>query len=180
MTASYYQVHKRLRRERGRAVDYPCAACGTNEGRRERSYQYTAGPDEITEEGGRFHGCLYAEDVWEHYAPLCVPCHRALDLDRDPRILETLRATGARNGAALKGTTKTAEHVARMWASRKQKLEDDPEAAVEYSERYAQTMRTTNSKRYRCAECEYENNAGNLGHHNRKTGHTGRVPANAS
>ena len=29
--------------------------------------------------------------------------------------------------------------------------------------------------RYRCAECNYENNAGNLAHHHRKTGHVGKV-----
>lgn len=178
---TYYRIHKDLRQERGPAAEYPCEKCGTTEGRREWAYQYNAGDDELTEtRPGRFFGCKYALDVWKNYSPMCVPCHRKLDREKDPRIMETFRRNGKRNGLAQRGKPKAPGHIEKVWATRKKRMSEDPGFGREYRDRYSKRMSRTNTRRFRCIECGYENNAGNLGWHSKKTGHDGREQVETS
>lgn len=65
---TYHTVHERLRRQRGQATGYPCASCGGPAAH----WAYT-GPREPGEKQP------WSTDL-EHYASMCVPCHKAFDL----------------------------------------------------------------------------------------------------
>ena len=67
----YRSLHKRLRRQRGRAVDHVCE-CGAPAVH--WAYQYTD-PEPLR---CIVKNCLYSLDL-SHYAPMCRHCHDVLD-----------------------------------------------------------------------------------------------------
>lgn len=152
-------VHLLLRDLYGPARNHVCP-CG--EQAEEWAYQHTA----VTVLRNR-KGSPYSTDL-NDYRPMCRRCHRRLDAD-------SYRASGHQRG--LYAGALTADKVrtdpayaAKMTANLGDHLrlmKEDPE----YRSRYRGYMRRTNLKRYRCQECEYENNAGNMGWHRKKTGH---------
>jgi len=71
---TYGAVHKRLERERGRASEHLCAACGN----RAQEWSYDGGdPNELTEVLEK-RPIKYTTDL-ERYSPRCRKCHRHLD-----------------------------------------------------------------------------------------------------
>ncbi len=76
--AHYYTIHTRLRRTRGRAAEQPCASCGGQAA--DWAYDKTdPAPLHAVQYDGR--KVIYSADL-ESYAPLCKPCHVALDSPR--------------------------------------------------------------------------------------------------
>lgn len=72
---SYYQLHHRLRKVRGRASDQPCRSCGTQAA----DWAYDkSDPDPLTERTYNGRDVTYSADL-ERYVPLCKACHYALD-----------------------------------------------------------------------------------------------------
>jgi hypothetical protein len=69
---TYRGLHKRIRSQRGLPSDYTCP-CG--EMARQWAYQWDKGCES---ENLSPTGVAYCPHV-EHYAPLCVACHKALD-----------------------------------------------------------------------------------------------------
>ena len=70
--ASYNAVHLRLRVRRGPAKLHACAMCGS--GARQWSYDRTDADERQSREGP------YSTDL-RHYQALCIPCHKAFDLE---------------------------------------------------------------------------------------------------
>jgi len=67
---SYEQAHLRLKTDRGRAADHPCANCD----RPAQEWAYMGGcPTELEQRGKK-----YSLDQ-SRYEPMCVPCHRRHD-----------------------------------------------------------------------------------------------------
>lgn len=66
-TPTYSGVHQRVRKELGRAADYPCADCGQSA--REWTYRHGGG------------GMPYSTNL-DDYEPRCMSCHRKLDRPR--------------------------------------------------------------------------------------------------
>lgn len=77
---SYRRAHELLQKERGRAADYPCAACGAPA--HEWAYDH-ADPQErvVPEDAAQHAGFAYSLD-FVHYSPMCRSCHRSADLNR--------------------------------------------------------------------------------------------------
>lgn len=71
--ATYAAAHDRLRRDRGPATDYPCAAPACAEQATEWAYDHTD-HDALTDSAGR----PYSLDP-RRYRPLCPSCHRRAD-----------------------------------------------------------------------------------------------------
>lgn len=70
---TYNAVHHRVRAERGSASTYQCVRCD----RRAKHWAYDhTDPDERQSDQGPFSGDL------NHYQPMCVPCHKRMDLAR--------------------------------------------------------------------------------------------------
>ena len=67
----YSGMHLRLRRDFGPASELPCVDCLDHAAQWSYSHE---DPDERTSPDGP-----YSLDPW-HYAPRCVPCHKAMDL----------------------------------------------------------------------------------------------------
>lgn len=67
---AYATMHYRLQRHRGLAAAHSCAACGV--AAQEWAYD-RRDPDELQSRHGP-----YSTDM-DHYQPMCVPCHKALD-----------------------------------------------------------------------------------------------------
>lgn len=166
---TYTSVHYHLEKLRGKARDHVCR-CGAPA--LDWAYLYNDEDALVCPTLGR----MFSTDIENSYAALCRKCHRRLDQVEEPRIFENVSEAARRT---MTGTPKAPGHLDKIWETRHRKLEEDPEYAAEYSSRYAGTMRRTNSTRYRCLACGYENNAGNLGVHFRKSGHVGREKINA-
>lgn len=75
---SYGALHLRLSVAKGSAKDYPCAICGTDEGRREWAYNNVESANERTVPDGPYWGIKYSLDP-DDYFPACIPCHRGFD-----------------------------------------------------------------------------------------------------
>lgn len=78
----YAAVHVRLAKDRGRAADFPCDACGQQA--REWAYDHTD-PDELTGPCG-YPGdeAVYSLDQ-SKYRPMCSRCHKDADLRESRR-----------------------------------------------------------------------------------------------
>ncbi len=81
-STSYGAVHIRVRRARGPASSHPCARCGWPEA---SGWAYDReDPDEVR---GWVHGPKGGMRTWsldlDHYLPLCITCHLALDRERE-------------------------------------------------------------------------------------------------
>ncbi len=72
---SYADAHRAVKRKRGLASDYWCAACGSQA--KHWAYDHED-PNERTDDWGR----PYSLDP-EHYQPMCKPCHRKFDNEGD-------------------------------------------------------------------------------------------------
>lgn len=72
---SYSTAHRRVRRARGYAVDYPCAGCGSQAA--EWSYDHED-PQELTHYDRRGVSVGYSADP-AHYQPRCRRCHGIYD-----------------------------------------------------------------------------------------------------
>jgi hypothetical protein len=72
-SVDYHAVHERLYRRRGRARDYPCAKCGGAAS--QWAYDHSD-PDQLCGPYGPYSVNL------DLYSPMCVPCHKRMDLDR--------------------------------------------------------------------------------------------------
>lgn len=70
-TAGYYAVHDRVYREKGKARDHQCCACG--ETAKQWAYDH-ADPDERASKNGPFS--LHPS----HYQPMCISCHKIFDM----------------------------------------------------------------------------------------------------
>ena len=80
---SYRGVHKRVARERGKAVEYPCIDCGAQA--LQWSYNGLA-DDELTHVGeiqGRLIQARYSPNP-VHYEPRCGKCHANFDRRAEP------------------------------------------------------------------------------------------------
>lgn len=75
---SYAAVHDRLRRERGRASEHDCIACG--EQASQWAYQHND-PEPLLNAAGM----PYSTRINHCYAPMCRSCHGQLDSDHDER-----------------------------------------------------------------------------------------------
>lgn len=159
-TRSYRQVHDDLKRDRGSASTYTCEFCQENPAL-DWAYMYQG--TELIGSNGR----KYSENIWD-YAPLCRKCHIAFDNASDPSV----RIRRWEGSVAAGSKPKTPEHTRKVWETRK-KLMEDPEVKEDHHKKYSNLMTRTNSSRLKCKECGYENNAGNLGWHRKKTGHSG-------
>lgn len=160
---SYYQVHANLTRQFGRAKDHRCA-CG--ERAADWAYLHTAGDKEKRNS----KGSPYSEDPGD-YAPMCVHCHRLLD--RDSYRANRRRwgeCAGRLTAERIKSDPAYAERITLNLGEHLDRMKNDED----YRARYKGYMRRTNLKRYRCDDCGYENNAGNMGWHRKKTGHQNR------
>jgi len=73
---SYGQLHKRIKKTRGKAGDYPCVDCGDNAWQWSLNHQRAAEHILEGESGGRT--LLYSSDLLD-YDPRCVKCHRKYD-----------------------------------------------------------------------------------------------------
>ena len=96
---SYWQVHHRLRTERGKASDHLCQC-----GRPAKDWAYLRGSTGIRSASGTGVGCWYSENIWDDYAPMCRSCHQRLDVPEGPKHLHTPEAR-ARNVAAMRAST---------------------------------------------------------------------------
>lgn len=68
---SYMGTHNRIRRERGSAENYSCAACG----KQAMEWAYSnSSPAEVVDARGR----RYSRNL-DDYAPMCFRCHRLHD-----------------------------------------------------------------------------------------------------
>lgn len=67
---SYFAMHQRIVKDRGKASDYPCADCGGAS--KDWSYDYTGVI--------RFSGVLAFSSSTADYSPRCRACHKAFDL----------------------------------------------------------------------------------------------------
>ena len=94
---TYRQIHLLLKETRGPARDYDCVSCGKPAA--EWAYQYE-GEQELRDENGHWAHSLNPDD----YLPMCLFCHRQLDMERDPSMAE-LRRQGGSRGAVRSGPT---------------------------------------------------------------------------
>jgi hypothetical protein len=76
-TLSYASVHQRAERLRGKASAHPCAHCGGP------AVQWAYDHGDTHPMLYRRYGCTlpYSSDP-EHYIPLCIPCHKRMDIDQ--------------------------------------------------------------------------------------------------
>lgn len=88
---TYEQVHAGLLYVRGSATDLPCIRCGDTSKNHQWAYQHNAGEQELREGDSP-----YSENLLEHYAPMCRPCHNWLDGPRDGRYSKSMEARLAR------------------------------------------------------------------------------------
>lgn len=75
----YYQVHHRLRKERGRAAEYICVICGASAA----EWAFTGNPatslyKEVINRRGKKTRMFYSKDLTE-YHPMCHSCHIKVD-----------------------------------------------------------------------------------------------------
>lgn len=89
---TYEQVHAGLLYVRGSATDQPCVRCGDTKKRHQWAYQHNAGDAELTAWDGR----PYSENLEDHYAPMCRPCHNWLDGPKDGRYTKSRESRLAR------------------------------------------------------------------------------------
>jgi len=94
---TYFAVHERLKRERGKASEH-CCTCGAPA--RDWAYQGTTGEEKIE----KYNGRKYSENLGD-YLPMCRSCHLKLDIDDrrtawSPEALERYRA-GVKKGATV-------------------------------------------------------------------------------
>lgn len=68
----YSAVHRRLRKYRGRANEFPCSSCSSQA--ETWAYQHDADNERICEKSG----LPYSTDL-SHYEPMCRSCHAQLD-----------------------------------------------------------------------------------------------------
>ena len=155
----YRAVHDRLRRERGPARGYLCDRCG--EPALDWAFQYPEGRIEICPDTRR----RFSSDPAD-YLPLCRSCHLRMDWEKDPEMAAGLSAIRRE----VTSRPKTDERLARIWEARRA----DAEGMKKHSELMRETMTRTNSRRFRCGGCDLVTNAGNLGKHQRATGHADR------
>jgi hypothetical protein len=89
-TVTYDAVHERLRRFRGPAKAHACIECGTPA--EQWAYQHTD-PVPLVSAIEPSVGCEYSDDL-SAYAPMCRPCHTALDREWREQIVQDERAAG--------------------------------------------------------------------------------------
>ena len=159
---AYQSVHYRLVRDRGPARNYPCSSCAGPAS--DWAFQYPENRTEICPKTRRRYSTLT-----EDYAPMCRSCHLRFDWARDPEMAESLSAIRRE----VTSRPKTEEHLARIWDARRA----DAEGMRKHSKLMRETMARTNSRRFRCGGCDLVTNAGNLGKHQRATGHIDRKEA---
>lgn len=73
--ATYEAVHQRVKYQRGSASKYECVSCGRQA--RHWAYDHKDESERIGEKGG--YSLPFSVNV-KHYQPMCVPCHKRLDL----------------------------------------------------------------------------------------------------
>lgn len=161
MTLSNGQVHERLRARYGPARDHLCP-CGKQA--EEWAYQHTA-------ETELSPGNMPYSESDDDYLPMCRSCHRRLDRESyRANGRERGRYAGALTAARMAADPEYRSRITLNLGEHLEKMKTDPE----YRARYSSHMRRTNLRRWRCTECGYENNAGNLGWHAKKAGHAHR------
>lgn len=163
VTSSYDSVHWALEKYLGKARSYRCS-CGRPA--LDWAYQYNAENQELSEERPDGSVRLYGTHLTENYAPMCRSCHKLLDFDKEPEKFQKVVDTFVE----MASRPKSPEHSAKIWESRK----SDPEGMQKHTELVSFTMKRTNARKFKCLECGHENNAGNMGIHRKKTGHTER------
>lgn len=73
----YHAAHERVRRTRGRAADLDCVWCGGPA----VQWAYDHSDSRVFADAQDGQELPYSPDVWR-YQPMCVPCHKRMDLDR--------------------------------------------------------------------------------------------------
>lgn len=95
------------------------------------------------------------------------------------RVREKLAATYATEEFKVKKsiacrTAMTTPEARERTIAQNKKMWSDPE----YKAKTSEAIRSSFKRRYRCAECDYENNSTHVGRHQKKVGHVGRVELN--
>lgn len=162
--AEYDWVHKvMLRDARGSASEYRCAGCG--DWARDWAYQHSAEDAELY--GGENRTEPYSLNP-DDYAPMCRSCHQTLDQRR--RWLEPeYRARQLERRSASEFRAKVSARNVKQWQDpgyRERMLAAGAAAA-------SGGAKAVNGKRRRCSGCPMVSNPGNIGHHQKASGHSG-------
>ncbi len=197
---TYYTVHDRLRRTRGKATSLECVQCG--ERARDWAYQHTSSDEKIDPRTGR----VYSEDP-SAYDPMCRKCHISLDNLKTPHVgsarregarrsaekLTALRRSDSSEGDRLRGVSR---ENAKTWNTKvREHRERDPEFDAKMREHHVRLgvanipvlqkawskpgprgSTKTNKMRRVCADCGKESSPGPMSLHLSKTGHSGYTP----
>lgn len=155
----YRSVHARVRKERGPARDYACSGCGGPAS--DWAFQYPPDRTLVCPATRRRYSNRTSD-----YAPMCRSCHLRMDWDKDPEMAAALST----RRSEVTARPKTEEHLRRIWESRRA----DPEGMKQHAQLMSRTMSKTNSRKFQCGDCDLTTNAGNLGKHQRASGHHGR------
>lgn len=99
----YMNLHRRVRRLRGKAAEHACVRCAEN-GTEKRAYHWA-----------QIHG-TDGKDPWADYMPLCVSCHRRYD-DSDERRQALSRSWTPERKAELGARTRRLVAEGRMGPS---------------------------------------------------------------
>lgn len=106
-TPSYWQVHNRLRLERGRASEHTCE-CGAPA----KDWAYLGGDEGILSTRGTGIGQRYSTDIHRDYRAMCRSCHHRHDWPEAGRPwlhspetraknLEAVRASSSKRGSTV-------------------------------------------------------------------------------
>ena len=197
---TYYTVHDRLRRTRGKATSLECVQCG--ERARDWAYQHTSSDEKVDPATGR----VYSDDPSD-YAPMCRKCHIILDNQKTPHVgsarregsrrsaekLTALRQSDSSDGDRLRSVSR---ENAKTWNTKvREHRERDPEFDAKMREHHVRLgvanipvlqkawskpgprgSTKTNKMRRVCADCGKESSPGPMSLHLSKTGHSGYTP----
>lgn len=191
MAVNYREAHQRIQAAKGRAADYDCIECSGPANHWAYSYAEPS-PKYVSPKGQP-----YSDDP-DAYIPLCIGCHRRFDIAHDARVREAAQKVGAARGAGNASRLKVdREYFTRMRGISREnadRLNNSPEYAEvmrearakavigrkrrweadpEYREKVSTNMKALAAKRRICAICNVEGSPGNLGRHQKKSGHTG-------
>lgn len=197
---TYQQAHSAIRRSRGRASDQSCDRCDGQAA--DWAYAYPADAVPLVDPAGRPYSAdprdyvplcrschrrhdldrdprlrEIAETVGQANSAALLAARRA-----DPELDARLRAASSRNialGTNFRDDPLHQRRAQRAAQARRAELRRDPDSLV------SRTLRTNglragranavkmNAVRRRCDECGLDTNAGNLGRHQQRSGHTG-------
>jgi len=113
MAKSYWQVHRDLMNQRGRAVEHLCSC-----GRQAKDWAFKGDLETaLTSTRGTGIGCKYSEDIWNDYEPRCRSCHHLEDMTDEKRersrrnVPNSLAKVWSRPGPRGSGITNAMQRV---------------------------------------------------------------------